>query len=186
MDTKRRRLEKIAREIERCRACKSGKIGRAVPGEGNPDADVMFVGEAPGKTEAVTGRPFVGRSGKFLRFLIRKTGLKENDVFITSPVKYLPKRGTPSARDIAHGMRHLAKQIAVIQPKVIVLLGNVACKGVLGESRQVLKDHGSIVEKNGRKYIVTLHPAAVIRFPKYKHLIESDFKKVRNVMRRYS
>ena len=75
-------LRKIAREIEHCDECKKDKIGMAVPGEGNPDADIVFIGEAPGKTESTTGRPFVGRSGKLLRTLINEVGLKEENIFI--------------------------------------------------------------------------------------------------------
>ena len=129
---KKASLEKIAKEIEVCKVCKINKHGMPVPGEGNSDADVMFVGEAPGRTEAESGRPFVGRSGKLLRSAIGSIGLKEEDVFITSPVKYLPDYVTPTDEDIKHGMTHLSKQIEVINPKVIVLLGSVAVRGVLG------------------------------------------------------
>lgn len=129
-------LARIAKEIEKCQICKEGKSGKAVVGEGNPDADIVFIGEAPGKTEALTGRPFVGRSGQLLRSLIRESGLKEEEVYITSPVKYLPDRGTPSASDIVHGRVHLLKQLEVIDPKIVVLLGSVAVYGVLGEKYQ--------------------------------------------------
>src|ERR1043166_605202 len=99
---KRKELERIAKEIASCKICKRNSIGKPVPGEGNPNARIIFVGEAPGKTEAATGRPFVGRSGKFLRTNIQKIGLNDvKDVYITSPVKYLPKRGTPDKRQIA-------------------------------------------------------------------------------------
>src|SRR5580704_5798504 len=100
---KQQALDKIAKEIENCKLCKVGKNGMAVPGEGNPDAAIAFIGEAPGRQEAATGRPFIGRSGQLLRSLIRGIGLNEEDVYITSPVKYLPDRGTPTSQDIAHG-----------------------------------------------------------------------------------
>lgn len=175
---KKNQLDALAQEIEKCRECKKGKIGVAVPGEGNPNADIVFIGEAPGRQEAASGRPFIGRSGQLLRGLIRDSGFLEKNVFITSPVKYLPKRGTPSQKDIDHGRIHLFAQLDVIEPKVIVLLGSTACNAVLEEKRQVLKDHGKIVEKNGRTYLLTIHPAAILRFPKYKPLILSDFKKL--------
>ncbi|MFZ5845746.1 MAG: uracil-DNA glycosylase, partial [Patescibacteria group bacterium] len=105
--SKRRNLSTIAREIKECQTCKVGKVGKSVPGEGNPNAKIVFIGEAPGRQEAKTGRPFVGRSGQFLRQLIRQIDLREEDVFITSPVKYLPKRGTPLVEDIKHGREHL-------------------------------------------------------------------------------
>lgn len=175
-------LEKINREIIECKICPIGKSGMAVVGEGDPQADVVFIGEAPGKQEALTGRPFIGRSGKLLRSLIREAGLSEQDVYITSPVKYLPDRGTPSPSDIKHGKIHLDKQLEVIDPKIIVLLGNVAVQGVLGEKIPVKSRHGEFIERNGRKYMVTLHPAAGIRFPPLKELIMQDFKKLAEIL----
>ena len=180
--TKQSQLKKVAREINNCRTCQRGKLGMAVPGEGSPSAKIMFIGEAPGKSEAATGRPFVGRSGQLLRKLIRSCGIKEKDVFITSPVKYLPKKGTPSAKDIKHGKSHLQKQIDIIKPKVMVLLGNTACKAMLSDKYPVMSNHGRFINENGNNYFVTLHPAAVIRFPKYRPVINRDFKKLNKLV----
>ena len=116
---KQAELDKISRDIENCITCKIGKHGKAVPGEGNPDADIMFVGEAPGRNEAEIGRPFIGRSGKLLRKLINEAGLAESEVYITSPVKYLPDYVTPKPSDIAHGKTHFDKQVEVIDPKIL-------------------------------------------------------------------
>jgi len=181
---KQKELNKIVKEIENCEICKVGKNGKAVAGEGNPDADIVFIGEAPGKQEAATGRPFIGRSGQLLRSLIREIGLKEEDVYITSPVKYLPDRGTPTSEDIAHGRAHLMKQFAVIHPKVVVLLGRVAAEGVLQKKVFVSKEHGAVIEeKDGIKYFLTLHPAAALRFPqKYKPLLQEDFQKIKKTI----
>ncbi|HSW47797.1 MAG TPA: uracil-DNA glycosylase [Candidatus Saccharimonadales bacterium] len=186
---KQKALRKIANEIEKCEICKAGKSGKAVSGEGNPDADIVFIGEAPGKQEAATGRPFIGRSGKLLRSLIREVGLKEEDVFITSPVKYLPNGpdgtpgGTPNPADIAHGRIHLMEQFAVIQPKIVMLLGRVAAEGVLQRKVFVVSEHGQVIdESNGVKYFLTIHPAAALRFPnKYKPMIREDFEKLKNL-----
>lgn len=182
---KQRELDKIAEEIRNCKICKEGKSGKAVPGEGNPDADIIFLGEAPGKTEAKTGRPFVGRSGQLLRSLIREAGLKEDKIYITSPVKYLPDRGTPTSADIAHGRIHLIKQLAVIQPKFVVLLGRVAAEGVLNRKVSVVKERGHVIEeKDGVKYFLTYHPAAALRFPtKFKTLLIEDFKKIKQLLK---
>src|SRR6266568_2522857 len=148
---KQKALDKIAKEIENCKICKVGKSGKAVPGEGNPDAQVVFIGEAPGRQEAVTGRPFIGRSGQLLRSLIREIGLDdEKDVYITSPVKYLPDRGTPTSQDIAHGRIHLMKQLEVIVPKIVMLLGRVAAEGVLEKKVAVSSEHGHIIEVKDR------------------------------------
>ena len=184
MEEKQKKLEKIAREIDACDVCKIDKQGVAVAGEGNADADVVFIGEAPGKQEAIVGRPFIGRSGQLLRGLIREIGLKEEDVYITSPVKYLPNRGTPTSDDIAHGRVHLMKQFDVIQPKVVVLLGRVAAEGVLQKKVYVSKEHGEVIEeKNGIKYFLTYHPAAALRFPhKFKPFLKEDFLKVKDLL----
>lgn len=180
--SKQAKLDEIAEEIKKCTECQYEKIGEAVPGEGNPDADIVFVGEAPGKQEAKIGRPFIGRSGKYLRSLITGIGLKEEDVYITSPVKYLPKRGTPLPVDIAHGRTHLVQQFEVINPKTVVLLGRVAAEGVFGEKLEVMKEHGRILERNGKKYFLTIHPAAAIRFTKFRSIIKRDFEALRKII----
>src|SRR5512139_1550662 len=117
---KEQSLHQIAEMITRCRFCRKGCTGKAVPGEGSADARVVFIGEAPGREEAKTGRPFVGRSGKLLRQTIREAGLSEDDVFITSPVHYLPDRGTPTKEMIRHGREHLFEQLAIIEPDIVV------------------------------------------------------------------
>lgn len=176
---KQKNLDKIAKEIDNCEVCKIGKSGKAVPGEGSPNARIVFVGEAPGRIEALTGRPFVGRSGQFLRVLIRKIGLKEDEIFITSPVKYLPDRGTPSSKDIEHGKSHLIKQLEIINPKIIVLMGSVACYGVLHEKISTVKMHGKVALRNGLIHVITVHPAAANRFPKIREMFEEDFNKLK-------
>ncbi|GIW61980.1 MAG: uracil-DNA glycosylase [Patescibacteria group bacterium] len=178
---KQQYLDAIAKEIEQCDLCKIGKSGKPVPGEGNPDADIAFIGEAPGRVESETGRPFVGRSGQLLRSLIREIGLQEKEVYITSPVKYLPNRGTPTSEDIAHGREHLLKQLNIIHPKIVVLLGRVAAEGVLQKRVSVVKEHGKIIEdKDGIKYFLTYHPAAALRFPKkFLSSLREDFQKIR-------
>jgi uracil-DNA glycosylase family 4 len=184
---KQKLLDKVNKEIIHCKVCPIGKSGKPVVGEGSPDADVVFIGEAPGKQEAVSGRPFIGRSGMLLRSLIAEIGLDEEDVYITSPVKYLPNGkdgtpgGTPSSSDIAHGRIHLMKQFAVIQPKIVVLLGRVAAEGVLEKKVAVASEHGAVIEeKDGIRYFLTVHPAAALRFSqKYKPLLKEDFKKLK-------
>ncbi len=182
IDKKTKMLQKITDEILSCKECKIDRLGKAVVGEGSSDADVVFIGEAPGRAEAETGRPFVGRSGKLLRTLINEAGLKEEDVYITSPVKYLPTYVTPKPSDISHGKTHLDKQLNIIDPKVVVLLGNVAVQGVLGEKVQASKIHGTILDRNNRKYFVTVHPAAALRFVKFKKLLLEDFKELRKII----
>lgn len=179
---KAKKLEEIAIEIENCAVCKVKKSGKAVPGEGDTNADIVFLGEAPGRTEAATGRPFVGRSGKFLREQIKEAGLKDENVFITSPVKYLPDYITPTITDIKHGRIHLSKQLEIIEPKIIVLLGNVACIAILGEKIPISKMHGQTIERDGRKYFLSFHPAAGVRFKKIRVLFEEDFRKLNKLI----
>lgn len=180
---KETQLKKINQDILVCEKCKIDRIGVAVVGEGSAYADVAFIGEAPGKTEAEVGRPFIGRSGKLLRKLITETLLlKEEDVYITSPVKYLPVYVTPKPSDIAHGRIHLDLQLDVIKPKYIVLLGNTAIQAVLGKKLPALKEHGNILKDGNRTYFLTIHPAAAIRFQKFRKVIEEDFLKLKDMV----
>jgi uracil-DNA glycosylase family 4 len=180
--SKEKALKRIADEIARCPLCKKGGTGKAVPGEGNPDARVVFIGEAPGNEEARSGRPFIGRSGKFLRQKIIETGLNENKVFITSPVHYLPLRGTPAKEMIIHGRKHLFKQLSVIDPKIIVLLGKTACLAMLDRNVEITRAHGSTLQQEGRTYYVTFHPAYAMRFPEGKKQFIRDFKKLKRII----
>jgi DNA polymerase len=180
---KQTELSKIAKEIEQCELCKAWGTGKAVPGEGDPDADIVFLGEAPGKDEAETGRPFVGRSGKFLRAMIKEIGLKEENVYITSPVKYLPQSGTPVRENIIHSRIHLSKQLSVIDPKILVLLGSIACIAVLDQAVSITKEHGKTISRDGKIYFITYHPAAGLRFPETKEKFIDDFNKLKKLIR---
>ncbi len=181
--TKQKQLDAIARKIETCAICKKDKIGKAVPGEGNADADIVFIGEAPGKQEAETGRPFIGRSGKLLRALIAEAGLKEEQVFITSPVKYLPKYVTPTEADVDHGRTHLFAQLDIIEPKIIVLLGRVAALAVLKKNISVAKEHGKILKQEDKTYLFAYHPAAPLYSPKLREELVKDFKKLKRLIK---
>lgn len=180
---KEKTLSKTEAEIARCKQCKKGKAGKPVPGEGNLNAKVVFVGEAPGPQESRTGSPFVGRSGRFLDSLFLSVGIDRNSVFITSPVKYYPGRRAPTGREIEHGKTHLLKEIETIRPRLIVLLGNVAHRALLRDAR-VSATHGQTTKKNGLVLFSTFHPSAAARFPKIRGLMVSDFKKLQKVIRR--
>ncbi|HAM49623.1 MAG TPA: uracil-DNA glycosylase [Nitrospiraceae bacterium] len=175
-------LSRIAEEISMCSLCKKWGKGKAVPGEGNSSAQIIFIGEAPGTEEAMTGRPFVGRSGKFLRWMIKKIGLEEKEVFMTSPVQYFPMRGTPSRKNIFHSREHLFKQIFIIDPKIVVLLGKTACLALLERKAEIIKEHGTIIHKDGRIYLITFHPAYAVRFPEGKKGFVQDFNKLRRLL----
>ena len=175
-------LSKIAETIAECRVCRKWGTGEPVAGEGNPDADIVFVGEAPGREEARTGRPFVGRSGRLLRSMICGIGLSEEEVYITSPVKFLPLKGTPSRENIRHGTTHLLRQLSIIQPEVIVLLGNTACLALLGRQAALTKEHGSSIRDRGVTYFLTYHPAYAVRFPDGKQGLRRDFAKLAGLL----
>jgi DNA polymerase len=141
----------------------------------------MFIGEAPGAQEDKTGRPFVGRSGQLLRELIREIGLSEaQDVFITSILKSRPpKNRTPKKAEVDACIGYLDRQIAVIEPRVIVLLGGVAISSLIGP--WTLKEaHGKFHEAGGRTYFMTYHPAAALRFPATKDIMREDFQKLKS------
>ncbi len=176
-------LKKIALEIESCKICKKNSVGVAVPGEGSANADIVFLGEAPGRKESISGRPFIGPAGKILRTLITDVGLKEDDIFITSPVKYLPEYVTPTPADVAHGRTHLFKQLDIIQPKIIVLMGRIAALAMLEQNVLIAKEHGKIIEKDGRKYLLAFHPAAQLHNPNLRGELLKDFKKLKKLIK---
>jgi uracil-DNA glycosylase family 4 len=153
-----------------------------VPGEGTAVFPVMFVGEAPGREEAKTGRPFVGRSGAFLRRMIREAGMDEGQVFITSPVHYLPDSGKPSPGMIEHGATHLRKQVEAIKPRLVVLLGNSACRALLGRSIEIAKQHGTVIDQAGISFFITVHPAYAMRFPRGREQFTDDFRMLKNLV----
>lgn len=187
MTKKDQALNEIALEIRTCKICNRLKKGELVPGEGSSNAEIVFVGEAPGKEEIITGRPFVGRAGKVLRELIASAGLKSEQVFITSAVKYLPKiYVTPKPTDIAHGRVHLQKQLAVINPKVVVILGNTAVVSLLGEDRNlsISQAHGTILKQGGITYFLSYHPAAPLYSPKLREVIFKDFLRLKRLIRK--
>lgn len=158
------RLDELAAQIRVCVKCPlHASRTNAVPGDGKYSAKFMIIGEAPGKEEDLTGHPFVGASGKFLNKVLEGTGLDRNDFFITNTVKCRPpKNRTPKKSEIdICASSYLFEQIELINPKLILLLGGVAAKTVLGV-KSVSEARGQVIEREGRKYIVGYHPA--VRF----------------------
>ena len=178
--TREKTLQDIHDEIASCTKCELHKTRiNPVPGEGPVTAKVMFIGEAPGAKEDETGRPFVGRSGKLLRALIEEIGLTENDVFITSILKSRPpKNRTPRKSESAACMTYLERQIEVINPQVIVLVGGVAISNLIGPWK-LGEAHGRFYEANGRTYFMCYHPAAALRNPDLKDVMRADFAKLK-------
>jgi uracil-DNA glycosylase family 4 len=182
---KEEELARIAREIAGCAECRRGKSGLPVPGEGNPDAEIMLIGEAPGRREAESGRPFVGRSGKLLTRMLEQAGIRREDLFITSPVKFYPGPRAPTRKEIEHGRTHLEEQIDAIRPMLIVLMGRTAMEALLpGSGMKVTLDHGRPVDAGGRRYFITFHPAAALRGTRTRRMMESDLSVLEKGLRR--
>lgn len=177
-----KRLEKIAKEIAKCKECKRNKYGLPVPGEGDPDAKIVFIGMCPGREESKVGKPFVGRSGRFLTQQLKAIGIERKDVYIISPVKYYPGKRILRKKEIQHGMIHTFKQLKIIKPKIVVLLGKVALEALL-DKKKLDKLHGKIIKKGGITYIPTFHPSAAMRFPKIRKQFVKDFKKISRIIR---
>lgn len=172
-------LKEVAVEVStctRCDLCKSRT--RAVPGEGNAHAKILFIGEGPGLHEDKQGRPFVGPSGQLLQELLKSINLKREDVFITNVVKCRPPDNRdPLPAEIAACNDYLDRQIAAIQPLVIVTLGRHSmAKFFSGEKISAI--HGRARKKDGYICIPMFHPAAALRTESYKIALREDFKKI--------
>ena len=155
---------------------------KSVPGEGNPDSELMIIGEAPGHLENKTGRPFVGRAGKLFEKLLMEIGIDRKDVFITSIVKFYPGQRAPSQKEIDLCLPYTLKQIDIIKPKVVLLLGSIAIKALLGKNKSITKEHGKLVRNELGNLFPTFHPAAALRFEKYLPVIRSDLKKLDSML----
>lgn len=164
-------LETIAAEVRACRACVlCQRRLNAVPGEGNANhPDLMFVGEGPGANEDAQGRPFVGRSGELLDKMIMAMGYSREQVFIGNIVKCRPPGNrTPTLQEMAFCMPYLLRQIALIQPRIIVCLGATAMTGLLGPVGRITQVRGNWYRFNHIPTMVTFHPAALLRDPSKK------------------
>lgn len=158
-------------------------MGLPVPGEGSPQARVVFVGEAPGVEESRTGRPFVGRAGRFFNQLLASIGLDRGQVFVTSPVHYYPGRRRITRPEIEHGRVHLLRQLEILRPGVIVLMGQVAIRALLAPGGFPLSQcHGEPVMKGELTYFPTFHPAAGMRFPRLGEAMKADFQRLRGLL----
>ena len=172
-------LNEIAAEVRECPKCELCKSRtHAVPGEGDPHARIMLIGEGPGYHEDQQGRPFVGASGKFLSELLAQAGLKREEVFITNVVKCRPPGNRdPLPDEIAACSSYLDRQIEAINPDVIVTLGRFSmARWFAGE--RISKIHGQPRKSNGRLIVPMFHPAAALHQQSIRPQIEEDFRKL--------
>jgi DNA polymerase len=169
-------LNQVASEVSVCEKCMlhhSRKL--AVPGEGPVDAEIMFIGEAPGFHENQQGRPFVGAAGKYLDELLGKIGYKREDVFITNVVKCRPPSNRdPQPDELEACSDYLERQIQVINPRVIVTLGRYSMARFLPNAK-ISEVHGQSFKIKGRLILPMFHPAAALHQPSLKLSIERDF-----------
>lgn len=177
-------LFSLAEDIRKCTACPLWKgTTLAVPGDGPKNAKIMLVGEAPGEKEDREGLPFVGNSGKFLDKMLNLAGLERKEVFITNTVKHRPPQNrAPQTSEIKMCKElWLDKQIEILKPRLIIILGGVALKTLTRET-SVEKLHGKVIKKNKQKYFVTFHPSAALRYPENRKKMEGDFKKLKTFL----
>jgi len=174
-------LRLIREDLGDCTRCVLHKQGRKqiVFGVGNPNADLMFIGEAPGADEDQQGEPFVGRAGQLLNNMIKAMGLRREDVYIANIIKCRPPGNrTPEREECETCSPFLMRQIAVIQPKVIVALGAVAAKTLLAISAPMAELRGHWYDFRGTKLAVTYHPAFLLRDPRQKKETWKDLQMV--------
>jgi uracil-DNA glycosylase family 4 len=177
-------LLKIRTDLGECTRCKLHRTrNKIVFGDGNPKAELVFVGEGPGHDEDMQGLPFVGRAGKLLTQMIEAMGLQRKDVYICNVVKCRPPENrAPEKDEVAACSPFLLRQIDAIAPKVIVCLGSTAAQTVLETNRGISQFRGQWLEFRGRKLMATYHPAYLLRNPSAKSEVWKDLQKVMAVL----
>jgi uracil-DNA glycosylase family 4 len=178
------KLKKIKKQVTQCTKCELSKTrNNSVPGKGNFKSDVIFVGEAPGKNEDMKGEPFIGIAGKKLSIALENAGITRDDVYITNIVKCRPpKNRVPTTNERDTCQNYLKKEIEIIKPKIICILGNTAFNSLL-DGKEIIKFRGKIVRKNNQLYFLTIHPAATIYNQKLIGVLKKDMKKLLKVIK---
>ena len=181
--TKDELISKINKEIFQCKRCVlHEKRMNTVSGEGSISADIIFVGEGPGETEDIQGRPFVGRAGELLTRMLASIGLKREEVYITNIVKCRPPNNrNPQPDEVSSCFPYLEQQIEVIDPLIICCLGGPAAKAITGSNQGITTMRGTFHRYRNIPVLPTYHPAAVLRFPeRYKRAVWNDLKMLRD------
>ena len=177
METNWEDLEKSIQDCQKCKLCQTRQ--HIVFGEGNKDADIMFIGEGPGADEDAQGRPFVGKAGQLMNKAFQGLGIDRNSVYITNIVKCRPPANRVPEDDEAEAcLNYLRNQVMLVKPKLIVLLGSTALKNILGKEYGITACRGKWIEKKGILYMPTWHPAALLRDENKKIDFWLDLKQV--------
>lgn len=170
-------LENSIKNCSKCKLCSTRT--NIVFGEGNKQADVMFIGEGPGADEDAQGLPFVGKAGQLMNKAFQGLEIKRENVYIANIVKCRPPSNRVPEQDEAVAcLNYLRNQVILVKPKVIVLLGNTALKNILGKEYSITSSRGKWIERKGIKYMPTWHPAALLRDESKKVEFWKDLKKV--------
>ena len=177
MNEELKQIEEVVKKCNKCKLCQTRN--NTVFGEGNTNAKIMFIGEGPGADEDLQGLPFVGKAGKLMNQAFLGLGIKREDMYIANIVKCRPPQNrTPESDEIEACVEYLKKQIMIIRPEKIVLLGNTALKAVFGNEYNITSVRGKWIEKKGIKYMPTFHPAALLRDESKKIQFWNDLKNV--------
>lgn len=169
-------LENACNNCKKCKLCNTRT--NVVIGTGNKNAKIMFIGEGPGADEDREGIPFVGKAGKLMNMAFEGIGIEREDVYIANIVKCRPPSNrNPEDDEAVSCKEYLESQIKLVNPEVIVLLGSVALKNILGKEYGITASRGKWIEKNGIKYMPTFHPAALLRDENKKIDFWNDLKK---------
>ena len=185
VDNIQKKWDNLFNVMYSCRRCPLARYRtNLVPGEGNPKADLMFIGEGPGRDEDLSGRPFVGAAGQLLDKMIAAIGMKREDVYIANIVKCRPPGNrVPKEEEALACLPYLRRQVYLIKPKIIVCLGATALKYIIDPEARITRVRGQWVERKGYWLIPTYHPAALLRDPAKKYEAWEDFKKIRNKLK---
>jgi uracil-DNA glycosylase family 4 len=172
-------LSKIETEVKGCPLCRLSQTRKnAVAGEGQLSSKIMFIGEAPGKNEDQQGKPFVGVAGKVLDQLLKNAGIDRSQVFITNVVKCRPPYNRVPHDDEVDACRpYLNRQISLIDPEIICILGGTAYSSLVG-GKAITSNRGKFIKKDGRKYFLTIHPAATIYNANFLPMLQNDILKL--------
>lgn len=185
--SKKKTFSLLEKEIKRCQACPLAKTRKnAVPGEGDIETDLMFVGEGPGRDEDIQARPFVGKAGQLLTRIIKAMKFEREKVYITNVVKCRPPDNrNPKVSEIETCQRFLLRQIELISPKVIVTLGNVPTRYFLNKNAGITSLRGNFYLYHGIRIMPTFHPSYLVRNEdniELKRMVWEDMKKVMAVL----
>ncbi len=174
-----KKLEIVKQNVIKCTKCDLCKTRtNSVPGKGNFQSNVIFVGEAPGKNEDKNGEPFIGIAGKKLTIALEEAGISRDEIYITNIVKCRPPNNrVPSNIERNTCQEYLKEEISIIKPKIICILGNTAFNSILGGS-EITKFRGKVARKNNLLYFITIHPAATIYNQKLVGVLKEDIIKL--------